>query len=401
MLDFECTCDAKDDASNPWVHEIIEWPVVLVDARTGKVVDEFHHYIKPEERPTLTPFCTELTGITQDQVDSGLTLKQALEAFQVWLKERDIGEGRRFSISLATDGPWDFVNFLYPECARKLLPYPKEVHKWIDLRAAYAEFHCVRSCNVKKMLAGAGMVFEGRLHSGIDDTRNIARIGIHLLKSGARLGANASIADTNAHLPWLSDSHSTTAAAAAASTAASVGEKKKARLQVDTNASTEGGEPPPKSPAACLTPRAMREFCDETSSDEDDDDDAGGGGHSHQPLALDPVSASTSRASSAELSRMSSGEVSVRRVANLRTLSLSERSRMYEAQREEALSGRLADEIENELSSVRKQISLLVDVEGLPITDDPSWRSVRDGSAQQDGSPSAPRRGVLHFGLNS
>jgi hypothetical protein len=43
----------------------------------------------------------------------------------------------------------------------------------------YADFHCVRSCNVKKMLAGAGMVFEGRLHSGIDDTRNIARIGAY------------------------------------------------------------------------------------------------------------------------------------------------------------------------------------------------------------------------------
>ena len=43
----------------------------------------------------------------------------------------------------------------------------------------------MRSCNVKKMLAGAGMTFEGRLHSGIDDTRNIARIAIHLLRSGA------------------------------------------------------------------------------------------------------------------------------------------------------------------------------------------------------------------------
>ena len=61
----------------------------------------------------------------------------------------------------------------------------REARRWLDLRKAYAEFHGVRSCNVKKMLAGAGMTFEGRLHSGIDDTRNIARIAIHLLRSGA------------------------------------------------------------------------------------------------------------------------------------------------------------------------------------------------------------------------
>eukprot|EP01044_Picomonas_judraskeda_P004806 COSAG03_NODE_431_length_7966_cov_4.105123_6_plen_197_part_00 len=94
VLDFECTCDAKDDASNPWVHEIIEWPLVLVDAHTATVADEFHHYIKPHERALLTPFCTELTGITQPQVDSGLTLPKALTAFDEWLKARDIGQGR-------------------------------------------------------------------------------------------------------------------------------------------------------------------------------------------------------------------------------------------------------------------------------------------------------------------
>ena len=67
---------------------------------------------------------------------------------------RDIGEGRRYSIALATDGPcaplsplailhsshlavsprqtfrpllfrWDMINFLLPECLRKALPYPR------------------------------------------------------------------------------------------------------------------------------------------------------------------------------------------------------------------------------------------------------------------------------------
>ena len=130
VLDFECTCDAKDDASNPWVHEIIEWPVVLVDVRTATVADEFHYYIKPQERAILTSFCTELTGITQAQVDNGLRLPEALTAFNEWLQARDIGYGRKFSIALATDGPWDFINFLYPECVRKSLSCGRGVRRF-------------------------------------------------------------------------------------------------------------------------------------------------------------------------------------------------------------------------------------------------------------------------------
>lgn len=40
------------------------------------------------------------------------------------------------------------------------------------------------------MLQILGMQFEGRPHSGIDDTRNIARIAIQLLKDGCELVIN-------------------------------------------------------------------------------------------------------------------------------------------------------------------------------------------------------------------
>jgi len=32
---------------------------------TGEVESEFHHYVQPDEQPTLSAFCTQLTGITQ------------------------------------------------------------------------------------------------------------------------------------------------------------------------------------------------------------------------------------------------------------------------------------------------------------------------------------------------
>lgn len=45
--------------------EIIEFPVLKVDATTFDVTDKFHEYVRPVYNPKLTDFCTQLTGITQ------------------------------------------------------------------------------------------------------------------------------------------------------------------------------------------------------------------------------------------------------------------------------------------------------------------------------------------------
>lgn len=60
VLDFESTCWE----GQPWAlkPEIIEFPAVLLSLLSGKVVAEFQQYVKPQEHPVLTPFCTNLTG---------------------------------------------------------------------------------------------------------------------------------------------------------------------------------------------------------------------------------------------------------------------------------------------------------------------------------------------------
>ena len=61
ILDFEATCG---DATNGQ-HEIIEFPTLVYDLETDEVKATFHEYVRPEVHPTLTEFCTNLTGITQ------------------------------------------------------------------------------------------------------------------------------------------------------------------------------------------------------------------------------------------------------------------------------------------------------------------------------------------------
>jgi len=65
VLDFEATCQEGKRLAN---QEVIEFPSVLIDGRTGNVVDMFEQYTSPVCNPRLSSFCTELTGITQEMV---------------------------------------------------------------------------------------------------------------------------------------------------------------------------------------------------------------------------------------------------------------------------------------------------------------------------------------------
>lgn len=60
VLDFEATCG---DAVS--CNEIIEFPTLVYDLKEEKVRAAFHEYVRPVIHPTLTEFCTHLTGITQ------------------------------------------------------------------------------------------------------------------------------------------------------------------------------------------------------------------------------------------------------------------------------------------------------------------------------------------------
>ena len=61
------------------------------------------------------------------------------------------------------------------------------------MKQLFADFYKVRQCKIHRMLERQGMRFEGRLHSGIDDTRNIARIALRLCGDGACLYLNEAL----------------------------------------------------------------------------------------------------------------------------------------------------------------------------------------------------------------
>lgn len=78
VVDLEATC--WDDAQHGREDmEMIEFGAVLVRMSDLQPIDERSWFIKPKLHPVLSEFCTELTSITQAQVDAGLPFEEVCE----------------------------------------------------------------------------------------------------------------------------------------------------------------------------------------------------------------------------------------------------------------------------------------------------------------------------------
>jgi len=83
VIDLEATC-CDDGSIRRKDSEIIEIGAVRVDSRTFETLDEFQTFVRPVVHPTLTRFCTELTTITQAQVDGAPRFAEAIEGLSPW-----------------------------------------------------------------------------------------------------------------------------------------------------------------------------------------------------------------------------------------------------------------------------------------------------------------------------
>src|SRR5690349_10162270 len=119
VLDFEANC-RKEGILFP--QDIIEVPVMVYDTDKDQVVATFHQYCTP--LVPITPFCTELTGITQDMVDAGKPLAQVLADL-----ERGVASlAKKYNnveCLFVTCGDWDLDTALHKHW--KILGLP--VHK--------------------------------------------------------------------------------------------------------------------------------------------------------------------------------------------------------------------------------------------------------------------------------
>ena len=217
VLDFEATCwkDVVKDSQ-----EIIEFPSVLyrldpvyeevasvappyADDADDPILDadpqdeehteyvltrynptfisEFSKYVRPTLNPQLSEFCTELTGITQETVDAADTFETVYNQHHQWLLSLvpyDV------TIAFVTVGNWDIQTMLPKEISNKKLRLYRMYRQFINIKTEFDYFYGQKSGSMVNMLNKLGIPLEGKHHSGIDDTRNTAKILLRLLADG-------------------------------------------------------------------------------------------------------------------------------------------------------------------------------------------------------------------------
>lgn len=179
VYDLEATCN---EARSLAPVEIIELSCVAVDVAQLAVVGEYQAYVKPTEHPTLDPFCVQLTGIQQQWVDDGRHLQEVLRDHHQWLEDQGVLKEGINAVPV-TWTEWDLKVALETECGWRRLPKPDYLDRWIDLKKAYGKKY-KKFGNLRNSVEGAGLEWEGRAHSGLDDARNTAALAMKLLREG-------------------------------------------------------------------------------------------------------------------------------------------------------------------------------------------------------------------------
>ncbi|MDJ0676263.1 MAG: 3'-5' exonuclease [Calothrix sp. MO_167.B42] len=177
IIDLEATC-SKDGSVPRHQMEIIEIGAVMLNRSTWNIDSEFQQFIKPIIHPQLTDFCTELTTIKQQDVDTAPTFPQVITRFQEWMVSFP-------NYIFCSWGNYDKTQFIQ-DCKLHQVPYPfADEHR--NIKQEFSEYLGVsRKFGMAQALQHLGMELQGIHHRGIDDARNIAAIFkyMHTQKSG-------------------------------------------------------------------------------------------------------------------------------------------------------------------------------------------------------------------------
>lgn len=174
VVDVEATCWEGPPPPGA-VSEIIEIGLTVVDLERRERTAKHRVRVRPR-RSTVSAFCTELTGLTQEEVDAGVEFAEACRIL--------LGEHRSDSRPWASWGDYDRHQF-ERQCKATGVRYPFG-SRHTNVRRLFTEARGLRRRpGMAEALAIAGFPLEGRHHSGADDAWNIASLVIDLAEKGS------------------------------------------------------------------------------------------------------------------------------------------------------------------------------------------------------------------------
>lgn len=158
--------------------KIIQIGATVGNIATGKIFEKLCVFINPNER--IAPFITELTKITQQDVDHGLTLEEGYQ------KLRRMHENYGAFVNPITWGGGDSQELL--EQLKQENPHFEGWcfgRRWIDTKTLFVSWRFANGQPIQGGLARSmvkvGLKFEGQKHWAPDDAENTFRMYIAML----------------------------------------------------------------------------------------------------------------------------------------------------------------------------------------------------------------------------
>jgi len=173
VVDVEATC-WQGQVPPGQVNEIIEIGLCVVDLGTRERVAKHRILVRPA-RSAVSAFCTELTGLTQEEVDTGVSFEEACRLLDT--------EHRARARGWASWGDYDRKQF-ERQCERSRAVYPFS-SRHTNAKVVFTEsFGLRKRPGMAQALAAAELPLEGRHHSGADDAWNIGALVLLLAERG-------------------------------------------------------------------------------------------------------------------------------------------------------------------------------------------------------------------------
>ncbi len=173
VVDVEATCWENQTRSSR--SEIIEIGITPVAMKTYQLGESESILIRPRTT-TISEFCTQLTTITQDMVDEhGLTFPYAMLKFDA-----------KYDVRKSIFASWgDYDRKIIEENCTFEKAWNPVGSMVLNVKSLYAAKYG-HSGAMNECAAELGYAFEGTHHRGIDDSRMIAKILVHILSDSRR-----------------------------------------------------------------------------------------------------------------------------------------------------------------------------------------------------------------------
>ncbi|KAJ9551390.1 hypothetical protein OSB04_015435 [Centaurea solstitialis] len=177
--------------------EILEFPVLMIDAKTMDVVAFFHRFVRPSEmsEERINQYIEGKYGkLGVDRVwhDTAIPFKEVIVQFEEWMTKHSLFNGELGGpLNRAAFWELGYKDKIPQQCQVAKMKLPSYFMEWINLKDIYLNFYKRRAAGMRTMMNELNIPMLGSHHLGIDDTKNIARVLQHMLVDGAVLKITA------------------------------------------------------------------------------------------------------------------------------------------------------------------------------------------------------------------